>query len=971
MRLKALIESLEVIKADNLSDFSVKGITDDSRKVQEGFLFAAVKGKKQDGNKFISEAIARGAKAIVTQCQVSPLTAGQASVPECFGTGKCQDSISVIKVKDTRKALADLAAEFYGYPSRKIKCIGVTGTNGKTTITYLLESIFKQAGFNCGVIGTINYRFNHKLIPASNTTPNPVYLESILADMAGARVNCCALEASSHALEQQRVAGINFKYAIFTNLTSDHLDYHKNRNYYFAAKAKLFKMLNKDGSAIINIDDNYGRKLLKRTKAKIITYAIDRRADIRAEEIKLNFDGAEFKVATKKGVFLVKTKLIGRHNIYNILAAVAVALSEGIGRKDIEKGIYNLDKVSGRLEGISGDFPFKVFVDYAHTEDALKNVLISLGKIKKNRVIVIFGCGGDRDRTKRPKMGRVASNLADFVVVTSDNPRTEAPDKIIKEIVSGIKKKNFIVIPDRYLAIEKALSMAKADDIVLIAGKGHEQYQVFKDKTVHFDDRQVAGKILDEKYGGISYKDSPDILFTLNQILEATGGKFIYGSVKMNARGVSSDSRTLKAGDLFIAIRGDNFDGHNFINDAIDKGARIIVVDNAFRLDINDRNLCLRDCKDIAFVRVEDTIKALGDIASFHRQRFHIPVIAVSGSCGKTTTKDMIAQILSVQFNVLKNEGTFNNFIGLPHTLLKLNKDTEIAVLEMGTSKAGEIKRLTEIARPNTGVLTNIGLSHLEFFGTLDRILEEKYQLIENLSAPYSAILNGDDNLLKKKIKNEKNKPVFTFGINNKSDFYASNVKIGEKSTAFTFNKKYKFIINVLGRHNIYNALAAAACGIIFGINPDKLKIPLSNFILPSTRINLREIKGYKVIDDTYNSNPLSLECAIETLKNFSTAGKKVLVMGDMLELGEKSILLHRDIGKKIIKSGIDALVTVGRLSYETAEFVKAHASGLKVYSCGCALEARGILINLLKRDDLVLVKGSRAMQMEKAIQDL
>lgn len=459
--------------------------------------------------------------------------------------------------------------------------------------------------------------------------------------------------------------------------------------------------------------------------------------------------------------------------------------------------------------------------------------------------------------------------------------------------------------------------------------------------------------------------------FTLNEILEATGGKFIYGNLNVSVTGVSSDSRTIRPGELFIAIRGEKFDGHNFVAEVVKKGAQVLIVDNNFRLDNIQKKSSFNAGTGIAFVRVGDTLKALGDIASFHRARFKIPMIAVTGSCGKTTTKDMIAEVLSMQFNVLKNEGTFNNLIGLPQTLLKLNKDTEIAVVEMGTNKIGEIKRLVEIACPNAGVITNIGPSHLEFFGSLDAVLKEKFCLIDNLHFPYLAILNGDDTLLRKRMGKTKGKNIFTFGIKNKCDFQATDIKIASNRVEFRLNAKSIFRMDILGRHNVYNALAAISCGLIFGLSPEKLKKHLSNFTLPFTRINLKKIRDYQVIDDTYNSNPLSLECAIEVLKNFSIRGRKVLVMGDMLELGEKSIILHRKAGEKILNSGIDTLITVGRFSTETAEFVRKSASGVKVYSCGCALEAKGILSSLLRADDLVLVKGSRAMQMEKAIQDL
>lgn len=505
MRLKELIDKIGAREAGGLSSIKINGVASDSRNVKEGFLFVAFKGQRQDGNNFIDEAVKRGAKVIVTQYKVP-------SIPVCRGRSKYQDKIILVRVKDARKALADLAGKFYNYPSRKVKCIGVTGTNGKTTVTYLLESILRQARFSCGVIGTINYHFNDKVIPAPNTTPDAAFLQSMLSEMRDSMVDYCALEVSSHSLEQERVRGIDFKYAVFTNLTSDHLDYHKNRLSYFEAKAKLFKMLNKHARAIINIDDEYGLKLAGRSDSVIVTYGIDNKADVRAYDLSLSLGGTEFRVVTQKEEFKVRTRLIGKHNVYNILSAIAVSLSEGIRKEHILDGIAKLEKVDGRLERIKGKYPFNVFVDYAHTEDALKNVLISLSKIKHRKIVLVFGCGGDRDRTKRPKMGYVASSLSDLTVITSDNPRNENPVKIMEEITSGFTKENFIVIEDRFAAIEKALSAAEEEDIVLIAGKGHEQYQVFKDKITYFDDRQAVKEILDRRYKNVyPVRDSPEV----------------------------------------------------------------------------------------------------------------------------------------------------------------------------------------------------------------------------------------------------------------------------------------------------------------------------------------------------------------------------------------------------------------------------------------------------------------------------
>ncbi len=479
MRLKQLLKSIGTDQAhSNLEDFEVAGISCNSKNIKDNFVFIAIKGAREDGHKFIQEAIAKGAKAVIAQ----------GSGHRAQGTGQPP----FILVKDTRKALARLAAEFYGNPSSKIKVIGITGTNGKTTITYLLEAILKEAGARPAVIGTINYRFKDKVILSKNTTPGPIELESMLADMLSAGANYAVMEVSSHALDQNRSEGIRFHSAIFTNLTQDHLDYHRTLENYFQAKSKLFRDMNSGSYAVINNDNEYSRRLKELTSAEIVTYGIDNQADVTASQIKFDLAHTEFSLVMPKGKIKLKTGLIGRYNIYNILATVAWALKEGLNLSVIKPAIENFSLVPGRLERINFAGNFSVFVDYAHTEDALKNVINTLRQLTKNRVVVVFGCGGERDKTKRPKMGYCVTELADYAIITNDNPRSEDPQKIIEDIKRGIRKDNYTVIPERLEAIRKALNMAERGDIVLIAGKGHENYQLLKDKVLTFDDREAV-----------------------------------------------------------------------------------------------------------------------------------------------------------------------------------------------------------------------------------------------------------------------------------------------------------------------------------------------------------------------------------------------------------------------------------------------------------------------------------------------
>lgn len=465
-----------------IADITIKGITCKSKNVKSGFAFVAIKGNRQDGSDFIKEAISNGAKVVVVQ----------------KGSGKIElpEGVKLLQVKDCRKFLADACAEFFRFPSHRLKVFGITGTNGKTTISYLIEAILKTSGFDCGVIGTINYRFSNKVVAAKNTTPSSEELQELFAKMLDRKVKYCALEVSSHALDQERVAGVNFKGAIFTNLTQDHLDYHDNFENYFLAKAKLFRSLKASGVAIINNDDKYGRRLKRLTKARIITYGIKNNSMIMAKDILLGSRATEFTLVAPKINIRFKANLVGVHNIYNILAAVGWGISQRLNIRAIKGAIEKFKNVPGRLEKVSCKNGYSIFVDYAHTPDALLNVVRTLRAVVSGRIIVIFGCGGERDKFKRPKMGKVVTDLADYALITSDNPRSEDPCQIIKDIQSGIGKDNYCLVPDRRQAIRKGVLMLKKEDCLLIAGKGHEDYQAVEGKTLHFNDREEAEKCL-------------------------------------------------------------------------------------------------------------------------------------------------------------------------------------------------------------------------------------------------------------------------------------------------------------------------------------------------------------------------------------------------------------------------------------------------------------------------------------------
>ncbi len=484
MRLKKIMEGIEYEPLGPVPDMEIARVTSDSRSVARGDMFIAFRGYSINGHKFIKEAVDRGAKVILAE--------------EDFAG---PDGVVKILVRDTRAATPAIAGNFYGHPSKKLKMIGVTGTNGKTTITYVIESILREAGEGSGVIGTINYRLNGRVVPARNTTPGPLELQSMLCEIAGTGARYAVMEVSSHALDQGRADGILFDAGIFTNITPEHLDYHKTLSEYYTAKAKIFSYMKENGVAILNKDDKLVARLEKTLKLKILSYGLNKGSEVTARGVRLSLDDSDFTVVTPGGEFKVSTRLVGRHNVSNILAAAAAAHSLGIGEEAIKAGIEAIDFVPGRLEPVDCGQPFKVFVDFAHTEDALNNVLGLLKDTSHGDIITVFGCGGSRDRSKRPLMGEAACKLSDRVVITSDNPRFEEPDKIIEEIVLGVKGKfdNYEIEPDRRKAIEIAIASATDGSIVIIAGKGHENYQVVGNAELPFDDREVAREILRKK----------------------------------------------------------------------------------------------------------------------------------------------------------------------------------------------------------------------------------------------------------------------------------------------------------------------------------------------------------------------------------------------------------------------------------------------------------------------------------------
>jgi len=481
MKLRDLLRDVPVRATHGNLDAEISAVVADSRLATRGSLFVAIPGLQQDGAKFVKSAIDKGAIAIVVAQPQSGL------------------SVAHIEVEDARAALALIAANFYGRPADKLSLVGVTGTSGKTTTTKMIESIFDASGKPAGLIGTIEYRAGDERLMADRTTPDAVVLQQWFAKMVDAGVKNAVMEVSSHALALERTFGIRFAAAVFTNLSQDHFDFHKDFEDYFAAKKTLFDQIESANHAVVNADDAYGRRLIEELGPKPITFGD--RGDIRpAKGFEISTRGLRGTLQTPSGDIRVESTLLGRPNLYNWMAAVGAAIVVGMKNREIEAGIRNLKSVRGRFEYVETDGGPTVIVDYAHKPDALEKLLHAVRDIAgERRVVIVFGCGGDRDRGKRPQMGEIAARLADRVIVTSDNPRSEDPGAIIEEITKGIEGKDYLAITDRHEAIAQAIGEAAEDDVIVIAGKGHETYQVAGDQVIHFDDREEAEMALQKR----------------------------------------------------------------------------------------------------------------------------------------------------------------------------------------------------------------------------------------------------------------------------------------------------------------------------------------------------------------------------------------------------------------------------------------------------------------------------------------
>jgi murE/murF fusion protein len=961
MILRQLIDGLAregTIRVIGDGDIEVRGIRDDSRQIQPGDVFVAVRGMTSDGHAFLETAVERGAVAVVVERELE----GSKARIRKQGSDPNAPLPTVVVAPSGVRALALLTAQFHGNPARGLTLIGVTGTNGKTTTTYLVEAILRAAGLQVGVIGTVEIRYGTTVIPASYTTPTPEILHSAFAQMKQAGVTHVVMEVTSSALALERVVGLQFQVVGFSNLTQDHLDVHGSMEAYQRAKTLLFSTyLAPGGVAVANVDDPVGEAMLDaanvETKLGVSTDAASS-ADVRVLHAESTVKGIRAMLATPRGpIEIISRPLIGAYNVQNLALAVAIGEALLIPHAAIAKGLLDTAP-PGRVQRVDhaaklATGVIDVFVDYAHTPDALRNVLSALRPLTGRRLICVFGCGGDRDPTKRPKMGAAVAELADLAIVTSDNPRTEDPRAIIEAILPAVPKP-FFVDPDRRVAIRAAIAEATPGDVVVIAGKGHEDYQVIGTQKHHFDDREEAQAALAER----EHRSIVD--------LARDAGGTLTGDPQLPIDRIVIDSRHAAPGALYVAIRGENHDGHRFAPDAIRAGAVAVMVDHEGRQWAPALKPQLAKGLEAAAIEVGDTRLALGSIAKQHRRAWGKKIVGITGSAGKTTTKELTRAALAMAATTLAAEGSLNNETGVPLTLLGLRAFHEYGVIEMGMRGPGQIEYLTKLAEPDVAVVVNAGSAHIELLGSTDAIAKAKSEIWLGLKPDGTIVRPADDRRLEGYARAHRpHARHITFGELDAAEIrlvaYAPS-DAGGHLTLDVFGDRKQLVLQLIGRHAAIDACAALGAAHAAGATIEQALAGLARARPPAMRGEIVEVGGRKVIVDCYNANPAAMAAALRTLAERARGGPAIAVLGDMLELGAHAPAAHREVGELASQLGIH-VIALG----EHAKIVVV-AAGRGAQVAADPSEAADLALARTESGGWILLKASRGMRLERVL---
>ena len=915
MLLKNLIKNI----SKNKKNIFISGLSSNSKEIKKNYIFFAIKGNKINGEKFILQAIQKGAAVIVCSrsCNIK------------------NNKVLIIKTNKIRNFLSEVASKFY--PLKPKNIFAITGTNGKTSVADIFYQILEINKIPVATIGTLGIKCKGKIIKTNLTSPDTISLHKYLHYLKKKKIDNVAIEASSHGLHQKRMHHIKFKAGIFTNFSQDHLDYHKTMRSYLNAKLILFKKILRKKTTIISDRETHPFSKLtlignkKNLKVVDISKKLEKISNI------TKFSSSNYKIK-------------------NLAMAFQAAKLSGLKEKFIFKSLNKIKDVNGRLELVKTfNNNIKVFIDYAHTPDALFQTLKSLKQNYGDKISLVFGCGGERDKKKRPLMAKIANKNCQKIYITDDNPRNEKPEKIRAELLKHILKNKTFNIGKRELAIKKAIQNAQQDEVILVAGKGHEEKQIYKNKILNISDKKIIKKInLKNKIISKKHQCYLQNNLILNKITKQS--KFF----KFN--GLSIDTRTIKKENLFLAIKGKYNDGNKFTNEALKKGAGCVVSDYGIK---NKKKI----------IKVKNTILFLNNFAKYKREYTHANIIAITGSAGKTSLKNLIKDLLIHFGKTYASPKSYNNHLGVPISLSNLSYEDKFGIFEVGMSKLGEIKNLTKLIKPQIGIITNIGEAHIENFKNIYGIAKAKSEIIENIKSGGTIILNRDDKffyyLCKKAKKYKLN--ISTFGKHKDSDIRIEKlINQGEKSKAFIKIGNLKINCEI-GDINIYNVLASLA--ILKELKVDFLKIlkQFKNFSSSEGRGKKHTIfrynKKFKFVDESYNANPLSVKNAIKKFTLIKKEKfKKYLILGDMLELGSKSKKFHEELSRFINKSDIDKVFIKGKKTLFTYKHINKEKRG-NIFQNNEDIDFS--LNKMISNNDYLMIKGSNATGLNEFSQKL
>ena len=906
MLLRKLINNLSKDKRN----IKIKGLAVNSKEVKKGFIFFAIAGNRINGEKYINEAIDNGAVVIVCSrnCRLK------------------NKKIQFIKTSNVRHLCSEISSKFFKKKPKNI--IAVTGTNGKTSVADLFYQILNLNKIPVASIGTLGIKYKSKIFNSELTSPETIFLHKTLEKIKKNKIENVIIEASSHGIDQKRMDHLNLEAGIFTNFSQDHLDYHRTMKAYLNAKLLLFSKLLPKKKTIIT-DKNIKefpilKKISKQRKLRLID--ISKISDELKKIKNINFNEFQLK---------------------NLSMAVVAAKLCKLKESKIFKSIKRIQDVSGRLELVRV-FPnnIKVFVDFAHTPDALEKSLMLLKKSYKKNISLVFGCGGDRDLRKRPLMAKVANSICKKIYVTDDNPRNEKPEKIRREIVKYLKKKNFHNIGNRAIAIKTSIIKAEPGEIILVAGKGHESKQIYENKIINISDKKII-KNLKLRIKKISNKEQN----YLQNIKIAK--KIIKKNQIKKFHGLSVDTRSLKKNNLCLTIKGKNNDGSKFISKALKKGAKQV---------ISSKNIKTFKGK---VIKVENEIKFLNQFAIEKRNTTNAKIFAITGSAGKTSLKNLLSDLLKNFGPTLCSPKSYNNYLGVPLSISHLADHHKFGIFEVGMSKAGEIDFLTKIIRPHIGIITNVGAAHIENFQNLKGIANAKSEIMNNIEKGGVIILNRDDKYFNyfKKISIKKELKIITFGMNRKSDIYPLAITARHNFKNLTIKAKDQIVKFKLKNINVQNVLASIAILKELNLDLNRISKIFEKHEATEGRGKIHKIQRYKknfnLIDESYNANPLSVKNAIKNFNSIKKVNfKKYLVLGDMLELGKKSESLHKDLSKVINNSDIDKVFIKGSNTLTTFQNIRKNKRG-NIFQQDEDVDFT--LNNIIANNDYLMIKGSNA----------